>query len=241
LKELLRHNRDEVLARIHAAAEAGGRDPSEVRLVAVTKSVASDVALALAGLGQLDLAENRAPVFEEKVAAFRAAGVEVRWHFIGHIQRNKARRVARLADVIHSVDSLALLETLDRVCAEEGLRREIYLQVKVADESAKGGLAPDEVAAAAARAAASASLTLRGLMAMAPLEPSGDRQAAAAEAFAALRTLSLDLPHELFGGPPAQLSMGMSGDYEIAVREGAHLVRVGTALFRGLRAGEPAP
>lgn len=209
--------------------------------MAVTKSVSNEVALELAALGQVDLAENRAPAFEEKAEAFRAAGVEVRWHFIGHIQRNKARRVARLADVIHSVDSLALLETLDRVCGEEDLRREVFLQVKVADESAKGGLAPAEVAAAVERAAASESLILRGLMAMAPLEAESDREAAAAEAFAALRTLSLELPPEPFGGRAPELSMGMSGDYEIAVREGAHLVRVGTALYRGLEAPEPAP
>ena len=115
----LKSNRSRVLERIAAAARAAGRNPSEVELVAVTKSASASLAAGLFELGQLDLAENRASALEEKHVAFLAAGREARWHFVGHLQRNKARRVLRVAHAIHSVDSGALWEALARLAQEE--------------------------------------------------------------------------------------------------------------------------
>lgn len=242
MSSLLQNNRDAVLERLAAACSRAGRSPDEVRLLAVTKTVPAPVARDLAVLGQLDLGENRVTGLEEKSASL-ADVPGVRWHFIGHLQRNKARRVARLAHTIHSVDSIPLLETLARVSEEEGVHPRIYLQVNVAAEEAKHGLAPDEAATAVERARALGNLPLLGLMTMAPLvEPSSARAEAAARTFAGLGALAATLPADAFEGGTPRLSMGMSGDLEQAVAAGAHVVRIGTALYAGLDlSGSPAP
>lgn len=220
------------------ACRRAGRAPGDVLLVAVTKTVTAAAAAELAHLGQVDLGENRLPSLEEKRALFAEQGLEARWHFVGHVQRNKARRVARLADVIHSVDTTALIETLARVSAEEDRAPWIYLQVALTGEAQKAGFDPAQLAEAAALAAGRPPLRLAGLMAMAPRE--GGVEAARA-VFRRLRELGRELPPEAFADPPPEggprLSMGMSGDYEAAVEEGAHVLRVGTALLAGLRPG----
>ena len=233
LQLLLRQNRDAVLDRLAAAAREAGRPPGELRLVAVTKTVEPPVALALARLGQVDLGENRLASLERKAAFFQAQGERVRWHFIGHLQRNKARRVLRLAHTIHAVDSPALFETLLRLGAEEGHRPGLYLQVKLTDETAKHGLDPAAVPDLAQRAM-EAEAPLVGLMTMAPLVAGPGRSEAARRTFDALATLAQELPAEAFGGGRPRLSMGMSGDLEEAVAAGADDVRIGSALFEGL-------
>ncbi|TDJ72345.1 MAG: YggS family pyridoxal phosphate-dependent enzyme [Planctomycetota bacterium] len=229
--------------RLERAASAVGRRPDEIRILAVTKSVEPDVAADMARLGLRDLGENRAPELERKARALSAiegSGAErvpeIRWHFIGHLQRNKARRVARIAAVIHSVDSLALLETLERIASEEDLQLSIYLQVDATGEARKTGFAPDAVRAAVLRAKACAHLELLGLMAMGPLAGQADRttRAVFAEVAALARTLERDPALiDVFADGRCRLSMGMSGDLEEAVRAGTDLVRVGGALFRG--------
>jgi len=233
LQTLLRKNRDDVRARLAAAAAEAGRRPEEVRLIAVTKTVSPEVALGLAALGQEDLGENRLAGLEEKAAAFAARGVAVRWHFIGHLQRNKARRVARLAHAIHGVDSRALFETLLGLRAEESLAPGLYLQVKLAEEENKHGLAPGEVPALVDLARAR-GVHLLGLMALAPLVEGPLARAEARRVFEALAALARELPGDAFAGGRPRLSMGMSGDLEEAVRAGADDVRVGAALFRGI-------
>lgn len=246
LHEILERNRAAVAARLARAAADAGRDPAEVRLLAVTKSVTPEVARALASLGQLDLGENRLPQLEEKHAFFTAhpltGGAAVRWHFVGHLQRNKARRVVRLADEIHSVDSAQLVETLERVAAEEDRRPRVWLQVNAAGEERKHGLAPGEVAAVAELAGAAPHLELCGLMAMAPLEAAeggAAGEALARRTFDDVAALARGLGPGLFAGGAPRLSMGMSGDLEAAIAAGSHVVRVGRALFEGLR--EEAP
>jgi pyridoxal phosphate enzyme (YggS family) len=230
----LKENRSRVLERIATAARAAGREPSEVELVAVTKSVPAPIATELFDLGCHDLAENRASALEQKHAAFLAGGRIARWHFVGHLQRNKARRVLRIAHAIHSVDSAELWETLARQAAEERRFPGLFLQVKLADEEAKGGLAPEELPALIERARGG-PLPLLGLMAMAPLtaEPLGALRAARA-VFERATALARTLAASAFADGKVRLSMGMSGDYEEAVRAGAHVVRVGSALFEGL-------
>jgi hypothetical protein len=230
----LKENRSRVLERIATAARAVGRDPAEVELVAVTKEVSPAMAAELFDLGCADLGENRADELLAKHAAFLAAGRAARWHFVGHLQRNKARRVLGVAHAIHSVDSRELLETLLRLADEERRAPGLFLQVKLADEASKGGLAPADVPALVARARGG-PLPLLGLMTMAPLEPSpAHAQPAARAVFARLAALARELPAQAFAGGRARLSMGMSGDLEEAVRAGAHVVRVGGALFEGV-------
>jgi len=226
-----------VLERIATAARAAGRDPSEVQLVAVTKAVSADTAAELHELGCSDLGENRASALEEKHAAFLKSGRIARWHYVGHLQRNKARRVLRIAHVIHSVDSLALWETLARQAEAERRFPGLYLQVKLADEADKSGLAPGELSALIERAR-SGPLPLLGLMVMAPL--SDDPLAAqrqAREVFEHANRLARTLPTAAFASGRVRLSMGMSADFEEAVRAGAHVVRIGGALLEGVLAG----
>ena len=236
-----------MLERIARAARSAGRDPSEVELVAVTKAVGAALARALFDLGCADFGENRADDLVAKAAALGAERRAPRWHFVGHLQRNKARRVLRIAHAIHSVDSIELLETLQRLSAEEGRAPGIFLQVKLADEETKGGLAPEELPALVERARAG-PLPLLGLMVMAPLLEEGqmDEGPAASRAaravFERLAALARTLPRDAFAGGRVRLSMGMSGDFEEAVRAGSHLVRVGSALFEGVTAeGADAP
>jgi pyridoxal phosphate enzyme (YggS family) len=235
----LEQNREAVLARLTAACAAASRAPDAARLVAVTKSVTAEVAAALVELGQRDLGEARVDALERKAASLAARGLEPVWHLVGHLQRNKARRAVRVADAIHSVDSLELLRTLERVAGEEGRRPAVFLQVKLTAEETKFGLAPEDLPACVESARGARALSLVGLMTMAPLPPGDGSEDAAGRAaaratFARLAALGHELPGDAFAGGRPLLSMGMSGDFELAVACGADLVRVGTALFAGL-------
>jgi pyridoxal phosphate enzyme (YggS family) len=226
----LDRRRQAVLARVEEACRTAGRDPKQVRVVAVTKSVDPETARALARLGQRDLGESRVDELERKLAFFASEGERVCWHFIGHLQRNKARRVVRLADEIHSVDSLRLIDALQRLCAEEQRRPALYLQVKLTDEPNKSGLPPQALGEALD---ASEGLPLAGLMTMAPLVPGAEARPRARSTFAQLAAVAAELPPARFVGGRCRLSMGMSGDFEEALAEGADLLRIGTAFFEG--------
>jgi len=229
----LNENRTRLLARLASAALAAGRDPADVELVAVTKSVPAETAMALFDLGCQDLGENRADALVETHATFLATGRIARWHFIGHLQRNKVRRVLRVAHAIHSVDSLALYETLARCAREERRFPGLYLQLKLAAESAKGGLAVELLPELLARAVGG-PLPLLGLMTMAPLHAEPERARREARAvFERLAALATTLAPSAFVGGRVRLSMGMSQDFEEAVRAGATTVRIGSQLFEG--------
>jgi len=233
-----------VRGRIEAACGLAGRDPAGVRLLAVTKRVGVALTAELARLGQADLGENRVQDLARKAAALEQRGVQARWHMIGHLQRNKARKAVRSSDVIHSVDSERLLAALDRVAGEEGRAPQVYLEVKLTGDEGRSGLAPGELKSAVEAAARTEHLVPVGLMTMAlptpePEEGAGalEAQAAARAVFRCLRELRDDLAPryaEAFAGGRIELSMGMSSDLEAAVVEGADVVRVGTALFAGL-------
>jgi pyridoxal phosphate enzyme (YggS family) len=214
-----------VRGRIDAAARAAGRDPSSVDLLAVSKTWPADAVRALAALGQADFGENRAQELLAKAADL--ADLPLRWHFIGQLQRNKAAAVARAGAVVHSVDRTALVAPLDRVGQETGRPVEVFVQVDLGgpegDLAARGGARPDDVPALADAVAEAPGLVLRGLMAVAP------RDEEPAPAFARLAALAQRVRAD---HPDAvDLSAGMSGDLEAAVRSGATIVRVGTALF----------
>jgi pyridoxal phosphate enzyme (YggS family) len=229
----LAENLGAVRARIDAAARAAGRDPAEVRLLAVSKTWPAADVRALAELGQRDFAENRVQELMGKAADLAAdppAGAgpaELRWHLVGQLQRNKVGPVARLGAVVHSVDRAALVEALGRAADREQTLLDVFVQVDLGGppgrDGARGGAPPADVPALADLIAAAAGLRLLGLMAVAP------RGADPAPAFARLA----DLAARVRSDHPAakELSAGMSADLEAAVTAGATVVRVGTALF----------
>jgi pyridoxal phosphate enzyme (YggS family) len=226
-----------VRARIDAARQGRSAAP---RLLAVTKSVGPELAGALVELGVLDLGENRVEGLRQKVEWFaaRPGGPRPRFHFLGHLQRNKARKVVQLADQIHTVDGLELLASLERLAAEERRRPRIFVQCKLAPEAEKTGLAPEQLPELLARAAQCEHLELAGLMCMAPLvEDPREADRAARETFARLAQLAHDHRAAPWCEGRALLSMGMSADLEAAVEAGSDWLRIGTALFEGLEEG----
>jgi pyridoxal phosphate enzyme (YggS family) len=220
--------------RLRAACRRAGRERAEVTLVAVTKTVPPEVAAQLVGLGVAHLGESRPQELWRKAAALPRS---VRWHLIGHLQRNKIDRTLPLVEMIHSVDSLRLLAALDEEAGKQGRTPAVLLEVNASGEASKHGFAPHDLPGVAARVSGVRHLQVRGLMTMAA--PADDPRACR-PTFAALRGLRDRLRGEL---PPPHtlehLSMGMSGDFEVAVEEGATLVRLGSVLFEGL--GERAP
>ncbi|WP_249997843.1 YggS family pyridoxal phosphate-dependent enzyme [Actinoplanes sp. M2I2] len=216
----------EVHGRIEAACAAAGRGADEVTLVAVTKTYpASDVVL-LAGLGVTDVGENRDQEAGPKAAEVQAAGASPRWHFIGQLQRNKARSVVRYADVVESVDSVRLAEALARAAEGRSAPLEILVQVSVDGDASRGGVTGDDLWRVSDSVAAADTLQLGGVMAVAPVDWDPDR------AFELVRGLSQRLVAAHPGA--TTISAGMSGDLEAAVRHGATHVRIGTSLL-GMR------
>jgi PLP dependent protein len=219
----------EAIAR---AAGRSGRSAEEVRLVAVTKYVGLVEAEALLAAGCCDLGESRPQELWRK--AEQLAGQSVRWHMIGHLQRNKAPRTLPLIDLLHSGDSLRLLQAANDAAALTGRVTDVLLEANVSGDQTKHGFLPEQVAAALDRAADWPHLRICGLMAMAGW---GTTPEEARRDFIRLRQLRDRLQA---GTPPGvvleHLSMGMSGDFEVAIEEGATLVRVGSALFEGIDA-----
>lgn len=231
----------ENLARVReqiAAAELrGGRQPGSVTLVAVTKYVGPAEAEALVAAGCHDLGESRPQELWRKAEAL--AGLPVRWHLVGHLQRNKIRRTLPHVTLLHSADSERLLADLDSISRDLGRKTSVLLEVNISGESAKHGLTPHELdcatgsaSALGARVAEFKHLEIRGLMAMAGL--AGGRDGAKAD-FVNLRALRDRLRTSF---PPeitlAELSMGMSDDFDLAIEAGATIVRIGSALFEGV-------
>jgi pyridoxal phosphate enzyme (YggS family) len=224
----LAENLNAVRDRICHAASQAGRAPSEITLVAVTKRSPIEAVRALVGLGQVDLGENYPQELWSKAEAL--SDLSVRWHHIGHLQGNKARRTLPLVRVIHGVDSLKLLLTLDELAAGLPEPPRVCLQVNTSAEPSKHGWTPEGLLADAESIAGVRKIPLVGLMTMAPLGTEGD---AARPYFARLRDLR-DRLRSAIDRPLPELSMGMSGDFEAAIAEGATLVRVGSALFEGV-------
>lgn len=219
--------------RIAAACARAGRSTDSVTLVAVTKTHPPEAADALARLGQLDVGENR--VQEARAKVPRCDG-RLRWHGIGHLQTNKARDAVALFCMVHSVDSVRLAEELEKQAAAQGKRLPVFLEVNVSGEGSKFGLKPGEVAEAALAANRLPHLELRGLMTMPPWS---EDPGAARPFFRQLGVLRREVEARL-GAPLPDLSMGMSGDFEVAIEEGATFVRVGTALLGERRARRPS-
>jgi pyridoxal phosphate enzyme (YggS family) len=232
----LRARAGDVLGRIEAAARRAGRAPEEVKLVTVSKTHPAALVREAASAGLRDFGENRVQEAGEKIDALKPEAPGLRWHLIGHLQPNKARRAARLFDLIHTVDSAALVGRLERICAEEGRDSlDVLVQVDLAGEETKSGASEDELPAVFESLKGCERVRCRGLMILPPFFEDAGR---VRPFFRRLRGLRDELRGRgAFGGGEGELSMGMSHDYEVAVEEGATLVRVGTAIF-GERGGK---
>ncbi len=224
----LRTNLDAIRARIDAACRAAGRDPSDIRLLPVSKTVDEARLRAAYALGLRELGENKV---QEALAKSEAMAdlPGLRWVLIGHLQTNKAKYAARFASEFQALDSLRVAEALDAQLQKHGRALDVLVQVNTSGEASKFGLPPDEVEAFARQLPAFSSLRVRGLMTLALFS---DDPARVRPCFATLRQLRERLRQ---GAPDGivmdELSMGMSGDFELAIAEGATTVRVGTAIF----------
>jgi len=227
--EQLEFNLNSIQQRISKACERKGRDPSKVTLVAVTKKVEPAIAGMLINAGQDILGENRIQEAERKRNVLGDKGV---WHMIGHLQRNKVKKAIPLFTMIHSVDSSRLLNEISKYSSKTDSCMEILFEVNISGEEAKFGMTPSDVIDAVIEAQDKPGVILRGLMTMAPYNPDPE---AARPFFKGLKEL-MDKVKVSASAPENfdLLSMGMSGDYEVAVEEGATHIRVGTSLYKGM-------
>jgi pyridoxal phosphate enzyme (YggS family) len=227
MAEGIKENLARVRAAVAEAAARAGRRPDEVKLIAVSKTFDAATVQQAVDAGALDLGENRVQEAASKVGVVRADGL--RWHLIGHLQSNKARLAVKTFDVIHTVDSVELVERLDRICGEEGRRLDALVQVDLGHEATKTGADESDLAAIIAAIDRAEHLALKGLMTLPPLFEDAEQ---ARPFFRRLRGLRDDVNRER--APERrlkELSMGMSHDFRVAIEEGATMVRVGTAIF----------
>jgi pyridoxal phosphate enzyme (YggS family) len=235
--EALKIRLEQVRSRIEAAANRSHRDPKDITLVAVSKTHPADIVFQARTLGLTDFGENRVQEAETKIATLNQPNI--RWHLIGHLQTNKVRRAVRIFDMIHSLDSAELAQRLEKNCSELGREQlAVLIQVDFAGESTKSGIAVDALPELLKVMKDCSHLSLQGLMVLPPFfeEPETVRPF-----FRRLRELRDELQTAgQFGAARGELSMGMTHDFEVAIEEGATMLRVGTAIF-GERERTAAP
>ncbi len=230
----LADNLDAIQQRIRAACGRAGRAAASVTLVAVAKTQPAEVVNELAALGQVLFGENK---IQEARAKIPLCSGKLRWHFIGHLQSNKCRDAVELFEMIESVDSLALAQEINKRAEAAAKRMPILLEVNVAGEASKFGYQPERLLAELEQLNALPRLEVHGLMAIPPFTPVPEK---ARPYFQKLRELKARA-ESVLGAPLPHLSMGMSGDFEVAIEEGATIVRVGAALFGERKAKIEAP
>jgi pyridoxal phosphate enzyme (YggS family) len=213
-----------VQEQIAAAAQKSGRSPNDIALLAVSKTHPAEKVQAAFEAGQTLFGESRVQEARAKIPSLSS---RLRWHFIGHLQKNKIRHALPLFELFHGIDSLALAQDMERIAAEEGTRPHILLEVNMAGEASKHGFAPEAVRRELEEIMSLGRLTIEGLMTIPPLAPEAE---ASRRYFVGLRELRDQLEADFKATLP-QLSMGMSGDFAVAIEEGSTIVRVGTAIF----------
>lgn len=223
---MVKENLKEVEEKITAACERAGRDRNEVTLIAVSKTKPMEMIEEAYSAGKRDFGENKAQEMKEKHDALPD---DIKWHFIGHLQTNKVKYVVGRATLIHSVDSLHLAEAIEKESEKKNLVSDILIEVNVACEESKFGLKTDEVEKLVRDVAKLPHLRVKGLMTIAPFVENAEENR---NIFRELKALSVDIAAKNIDNISMDiLSMGMTGDYEMAVEEGATLVRVGTGIF----------
>jgi pyridoxal phosphate enzyme (YggS family) len=223
---MIKENLAEVERRISEAAARCGRKRDEITLVAVSKTKPVSMIEEAMGAGVLDFGENKPQELRDKYGLLPG---NLRWHMIGNLQRNKVKYIIDKAVMIHSVGSLELAETIEREAEKHQLVMPILLEVNMAREASKGGVMPEDAQRLAAEVAKFPHLSVRGLMTIAPMVERAEENRVH---FRNLRNLSIDISSKNIDNVAmCELSMGMTGDYEIAVEEGATLIRVGTGIF----------
>jgi hypothetical protein len=257
--ERIARNLAGVRTRMKTARERSGRAGRGVRLVAVTKTVDAQTVIFLRSLGVVDFGENRVQELTRKAALLedlmarderkKGSGAfcanhpsgpkglrlltpfsveEIHWHMIGHLQRNKVKHLLSYSRMLHSLDSAALAEAVSRRAAEAGVEATVLIEVNVSGEETKGGVSPGEAASLAEVVVKLPAVKLRGLMTLAPVTDDAQK---VRPLFASLRELAGKLGRDLPEDAMSELSMGMSQDFEVAIEEGATMVRIGSALF----------
>ena len=216
----------QVRANIAAACKEAGRDPGEITLVGASKMNDSAACKEAIAAGIDVLGENRVQEMTQKLSENAYEGAPL--HFIGHLQRNKVKQVVGHVDLIQSVGSLSLLDEIEKVAAQRDMVQDILLEVNIGEEDAKSGFAPADIFAAAEAAKERPHVRVRGLMTIPPADADRDTNI---QYFNKVRALYVDINAKLFHNELEYLSMGMSGDYADAIRAGANMVRVGTAIF----------
>jgi pyridoxal phosphate enzyme (YggS family) len=212
--------------RIAIAAGRVGRDPASVRLIAISKTFSADAIRTAVDVGQVEFGENKVQEALPKIDAFLDR--QLRWHLVGHLQSNKARKAAERFDAIHSIDSAVLLARVDEAAAAASRTIDVLLQVDLAGEATKHGALPEHIPALLEAGGTCRAARLVGLM---TLPPAADDPESARPYFARLRNLRDRFASHPHGRTLSELSMGMSHDFEVAVEEGATMVRVGSAIF----------
>lgn len=212
--------------KVKEACRRAGRSRDEVTLIAVSKTKPMSMIEELLPLGVVDFGENKV---QELTAKEEALPSHIRWHMIGHLQRNKVKYIVDKAFLIHSVDSLRLAEAISQEAGKKNVTANILIEVNVAGEDSKFGVRPEATAALAEAISKLPNISVKGLMTIAPFVENAEENR---EVFRNLRKLSVDIEEKKFNNVTmAVLSMGMTGDYEVAIEEGATMVRVGTGIF----------
>ncbi len=218
----------EIRQRISDACKSSGRPPGSVELIAVSKTFPAEAVAEAFAAGQVVFGESRLQEAESKVAVLPK---DIRWHFIGRVQRNKVRRILPLFEAVHGIDSTRLAQHVDAVAAEFGMKPRVFLQINIGEEPSKGGFSPEEIDSEMEGLCGLRHLDWQGLMCIPPPAEDAD---VARRWYASLRELR-DRLSSRFALPLPCLSMGMSGDFEAAILEGATHVRVGSAIFGSRR------
>ncbi len=220
-------NLNEIKEKIKAACEKSGRMAEDVTILAVTKTIDADRINEAVSLGLTDLGENRV---QELVSKYDLVKGNVRWHLIGHLQKNKVKYIADKVCMIHSVESYSLMEEIEKQCARIDKVMDILIEVNVSGEESKSGIKPSEVYDFAKKAATYEHIRVRGLMTMAPFDAENDELH---QIFSDLYKISVDIQGKKIDNIIMDtLSMGMTNDYETAVEENSTIVRIGTGLFK---------
>ena len=243
-KSPLAERLEEVRDRINAAAVKAGREPKEVTLIAVTKSAAPEQIREIIQLGVSDLGESRVQIITQRIPQLNeflarqrthgdasAVPTKLRWHMLGHLQRNKVKPLLPMVDYIHSIDSLRLAEEIEQHAGKLGKKIPVLLEVNASEESTKSGVAVGASVHLAEQIDTMSNLALVGLMTMAPMTEDKEK---CRFVFTRTREIFEEMKwHKIGGGHFRHLSMGMSNDFEVAIAEGSTMVRIGTSLFGG--------